>query len=77
MYVCVCNAVTERQVYKAIDAGATTVKALSRQLGVGAQCGTCIGCAKACLSKAQLLETESPKIELPSNVFPIARSEAA
>ena len=35
MYVCVCNAVTERQVVKAIDAGATTVKALSRQLGVG------------------------------------------
>lgn len=76
MYVCVCNAVTERQVVKAIDAGATTVKALSRQLGVGTQCGMCIGCAKACLSKAQL-ETQSLKTELPSNVFPIAKSEAA
>jgi len=77
MYVCVCNAVTERQVYKAIDAGATTVKALSRQLGVGTQCGMCIDCAKACLSKAQLLETQSPKTELHSNVFSIAKSEAA
>ncbi|MFT7227970.1 MAG: bacterioferritin-associated ferredoxin [Methylophilaceae bacterium] len=77
MYVCVCNGVTERQVYKAIDAGATTVKALSRQLGVGTQCGTCVGCAKACLSKAHLLETQSSKTELTSNVFPIAKSEAA
>lgn len=72
MYVCVCNAVTERQVYKAIDAGATTVKALSRQLDVGTQCGACIGCAKECLSKAQ-----APKTTFPSNVFAIAKSQAA
>lgn len=72
MYVCVCNAITERQVYEAIDAGATTVKALSRQLGVGTQCGACVGCAKECLSKAQSSETN-----LPSNVFSITKSEAA
>ena len=57
MYICVCNAVTERQVNKAIDAGATTIKDLSRQLGVGAQCGACVSCAKECLSKAQVPQT--------------------
>lgn len=72
MYVCVCNAVTERQVHQAIDAGATTVKALSRQLGVGSQCGACVGCAKECLSKAR-----APKTAFPSNVFAIAKSQAA
>jgi bacterioferritin-associated ferredoxin len=72
MYVCVCNAVTERQVHKAIDAGATTVKALSRQLGVGTQCGACVGCAKDCLSKVQ-----TPKTALPSNVFAIVKTQAA
>ncbi len=72
MYVCVCNAVTECQVYEAIDAGATTVKALSRQLGVGTQCGICIGCTKECLSKAQ-----APEKKLPRNVFSIAKTEAA
>lgn len=72
MYVCVCNAVTERQVYKAIDEGATTVKALSRQLGVGTQCGACISCAKECLSKAR-----QPATKRPTNVFPINQQDAA
>lgn len=72
MYVCVCNAVTERQVYKAIDEGATTVKALSRQLGVGSQCGACVDCAKDCLSKAK-----QPKSTFAGNVFSISKTEAA
>ncbi len=72
MYVCVCNAVTERQVYKAINAGATTVKALSRQLGVGTQCGVCVGCAKECLSKSR-----KPGTKFPINVFPISKQEVA
>lgn len=72
MYVCVCNAITERQVYKAIDEGATTVKALSRQLGVGTQCGSCVSCAKQCLSKAHKLNTK-----FPTNVFPIDKQNAA
>jgi len=72
MYVCVCNAVTERQVKEAIDAGATTVKALSRQLGVGSQCGACVSCAKECLQKAH-----QKKVKYPANVFPINEQDAA
>lgn len=72
MYVCVCNAVTERQVYEAIDNGAKTLKALSNQLNVGTQCGACIGCAKQCLSTAANQHTK-----LPANVFPILKQEAA
>ncbi len=72
MYVCVCNAVTEKQVYAAIDNGAKTIKALSRQLNVGTQCGACVGCAKDCLST-----TANHHTKLPSNVFPILNQEAA
>lgn len=72
MYVCVCNAVTERQVHEAINAGATTIKALNRQLGVGAQCGACVSCAKECLS-----QTSVQKTSLPANVFPINKQVAA
>ena len=72
MYVCVCNAVTERELSAAIDAGASTVKALNQQLGIGAQCGACVGCAKECLSK-QLMQ----ELITPSNVFPITKQEAA
>jgi bacterioferritin-associated ferredoxin len=72
MYVCVCNAVTESQVYEAIDAGATTVKALNRQLGIGAQCGACVSRAKECLTK-----TREQRTNLPANVFPIVKQKAA
>jgi bacterioferritin-associated ferredoxin len=72
LYVCICNAVTEREMHAAIDAGATTIKALNRQLGVGAQCGACVGCAKACLAKRQGQTTA-----FPANVFAIHKQEAA
>ncbi len=53
MYVCVCNAVTERQIHQAVKKGAKTVKHLKDELGVGTECGKCISCAKACLNAAQ------------------------
>lgn len=49
MYVCVCNAVTERDVAKAVKAGARSVRDLRDQLGVAAECGRCAECAQACL----------------------------
>jgi bacterioferritin-associated ferredoxin len=72
MYVCVCNAVTEKQVYEAIDNGAKTLKALSKQLDVGKQCGACVSCAKECLSTSAKQQTT-----LPTNVFPIIKQAAA
>ncbi len=53
MYVCVCNAVTERQIHHAVKQGAKTVKHLKDTLGVGAECGKCVSCAKACMKEAQ------------------------
>ncbi|BDY06572.1 MULTISPECIES: (2Fe-2S)-binding protein [Ferrimonas] len=42
MYVCICHAVTEKQVRQAVDDGATDVKSLKQKLGVGSECGRCI-----------------------------------
>lgn len=42
MYICVCGGVTESQIRAAIQEGAHTVEALSRRLGVGIQCATCV-----------------------------------
>lgn len=53
MYVCVCNAVTERQIHEAVNEGATTVRQLKEQLGVGADCASCASCAKACINDAK------------------------
>lgn len=52
MYVCVCNAVTERQIHEAAKSGAKTVKHLKEKFNVGSDCGRCVSCAKACLKEA-------------------------
>ncbi|SHH96706.1 bacterioferritin-associated ferredoxin [Ferrimonas marina] len=46
MYVCMCYGVTDTQIKQAVAKGATDVKTLQSQLGVGAQCGKCIRMAR-------------------------------
>lgn len=53
MYVCICNAVTEREVRECVRKGATCVEDLTFRLGIGAGCGRCRECAKEVLEKAQ------------------------
>ncbi len=63
MYVCVCNAVTERQIHHAVKHGAKTVKHLKEQLNVGTECGRCVSCAKACIKQAQAAQnSEHPSL---------------
>lgn len=42
MYVCVCNAVSERAIREAVEAGARTFEDLQMQTG----CSTCCGCCE-------------------------------
>lgn len=51
MYVCVCKAVTERQIREAVSDGARTLKDLRRELGVTGDCGQCAVCARQCLKE--------------------------
>lgn len=53
MYICICSAVTERQVHKAVEAGATTMQDLRQTLNIAMDCGRCTPCAKKCLREAQ------------------------
>ncbi|WP_066458761.1 (2Fe-2S)-binding protein [Castellaniella caeni] len=41
MYICVCNAISERQVQEAIAQGAGDLSDLQAQLGVATCCGQC------------------------------------
>jgi bacterioferritin-associated ferredoxin len=43
MYVCICRAVTEREVKAAIDGGADTVAAVTKACCAGDDCGACHG----------------------------------
>jgi bacterioferritin-associated ferredoxin len=41
MYVCICHAVTDREIRACIDDGANSMRDLRRELCVGTQCGKC------------------------------------
>lgn len=41
MYVCICNAVTERQIRQAVELGAESLRDLADCLNVGTNCGKC------------------------------------
>jgi bacterioferritin-associated ferredoxin len=51
VYVCICNAVTERDIRDAVDSGARGLEDLRDRLLVATCCGACEDTASACLSQ--------------------------
>ncbi|MBE9221635.1 (2Fe-2S)-binding protein [Cyanobacterium stanieri LEGE 03274] len=41
MYVCICNAVTEKDIHKAVKQGVSSIEQLSEQTSVSLRCGSC------------------------------------
>lgn len=52
MYVCLCNAVTDRCVRAAIDDGANSLSQVFKILGSAPQCGKCTNGIRALLDEA-------------------------
>ena len=52
MYICICNAVTEREIRGAAELGCATLDDLSRDLGVATCCGKCAPDARRILHKS-------------------------
>ncbi len=52
MYVCICNSVTDRDIHKAAEAGASTFEHLQDELKVATCCGRCASCARQVLDDA-------------------------
>ena len=59
MYVCVCRAVTERQICEAAQGGACTLRDLRQTLGVSRDCGRCASFARECLDQARQGQSRS------------------
>ena len=57
MYVCLCNAVSDKQIVKAAREGACCVRDLRERLGVGARCGKCVPTAR------EVLQAHAPAFE--------------
>ena len=55
MYVCVCNAITDREIRQAAELGAIDLQQLKDGLGVATCCGACELCA------SQILQEEASR----------------
>ena len=55
MIICVCKAVSERQIRAAVNGGACCMRDITRDLGVGTGCGKCVPEAKAAIAAAASL----------------------
>lgn len=51
MYVCVCNAITDKQIRAAAEAGTTEFWRLQAELGVATNCGSCSEVASEILAE--------------------------
>ena len=51
MYVCVCNAITDKQIRAAAEAGTTDIWRLQAELGVATNCGSCMDVASEILAE--------------------------
>jgi bacterioferritin-associated ferredoxin len=60
MYICLCNAITERQIVQAVELGARSTHDLAQGLGVGIGCGRCTSCAKSLLRETVARMTGAP-----------------
>jgi len=52
VYICICNAITDRQIRAAVAAGAASLSDVSMQLGVGSGCGCCRDAAQQVIRDA-------------------------
>ena len=69
MYVCICNAVTDKQIRQAAKRGANDLWSLERELGVAAGCGSCREMASEILAEHRNDESQhfaQPVVYTPS-----------
>jgi bacterioferritin-associated ferredoxin len=60
MYICICKAVNDAAIKKAVSDGVSNFRDLSSVTGCGTQCGSCINLAREVMDQA-LMDSGSPK----------------
>jgi bacterioferritin-associated ferredoxin len=58
MFVCLCKAVTDREIHEAVDGGVDHIEQLEQLYGVGSGCGCCRTTAQE-LIDSRLMESRS------------------
>ena len=67
MYVCICQAVTEKHIREAVEDGVTTFCDLNTKLGIASACGTCESFARDLLQ--QTLGDDAPCVPPGPRVY--------
>ena len=65
MYVCVCNAITDKQIRRAARNGVGSLYELRGTLGVAAGCGSCARTAQEILDE-EYMGASAPQVYVPS-----------
>ena len=65
MYVCICKAVTDKQIRRAAAAGVDNLYELREALGVASGCGSCADVAESILNENQARRAQ-PALYVPS-----------
>jgi len=74
MYICVCNAITERQVAASIQQGSVSLQDLQADLGVATRCGCCAETAQEYLPGGRYAASSAG---FPTTVMATTTAEAA
>ena len=67
MYVCVCKAVTDKQIRRAAARGVDNLYELREALGVASGCGSCADAAESILDDASNSGFGAPRAYVPSS----------
>ncbi len=78
MIICVCKAVSDRHIRSAVRGGASSLRDLTRELGVGTCCGKCLPEARETLTDSlDALESRTESSGLAAACFAGSSTEFA
>ncbi|MEJ2275269.1 MAG: bacterioferritin-associated ferredoxin [Woeseiaceae bacterium] len=66
MYVCICNAITDKQIRSAAESGVQDLWALQAELGVASGCGSCKEVASQILAEYRDTPSPQPQVYVPA-----------
>ena len=66
MYVCICNAITDKQIRRAAKNGVDNLYELREHLGVASNCGSCADQAQSILQNANQSNAAEPSTYYPA-----------
>ena len=67
MYVCICNAITDKQIRRAARNGVDNLYELRESLGVAANCGSCADQAESILNESTQKRFAQPSMYYPAS----------